>query len=181
MLAADSHLGDEAPTLLTRWRNGYASGDLRGEAICAELGTALGARMAPPPPRHIALIRETGTWLSSSFAPAIGTLGCASGYSTRQVERLVKRYFGATPSELVRKYRALRVAALLQAPDCSDEQAAQLVDLFYDQSHLIREMRHYLGRTPSRLAGEESALTRAINGIDNYRDRQPSFARIPKG
>lgn len=181
VLPADDFLGEDAPRLLARWQDGYASGLQGGEAISLELAAALASRMTLPPPRHIALIRDTGAWLSSSLAPAIGDLGTGSGYSSRQIERLVKRYFGATPGELVRKYRALRVAALLQSPDCTDEQAAQLIDLFYDQSHLIREMRHYLGRTPSRLAGEESALTRAVNGIDNYREREPSFARIPEG
>lgn len=182
VLAAERLLGGPAAMeRLKAWQSGYASGSLNGEAIAAELGALLGANLSPLSAKHVTLIRETGAWLSSSFAPAIGDLGKASGYSSRQVERLVKRYFGSTPHELVRKYRALRVAALLQAPDCTDEAASQLIDLFYDQSHLIREMRHYLGRTPTRLAGEESALTRAINGIENYREREPSFARIPKG
>ncbi|WP_296675378.1 AraC family transcriptional regulator [Novosphingobium sp.] len=181
VLAAASWLGDEAGPALRRWRTGYVSAALTGEAICAELAAILTAQMKMPSPRHISLIRETGDWLSSSFDPELSALGRSTGYSVRQVERLVKRYFGATPRELVRKYRALRVAALLQSPDCDDERAAALTNLFYDQSHLIREMRHYLGRTPTRLVAEESALTQAMNGIDNFRHRRPSFARIPKG
>lgn len=182
VLPAERLLGESAATeRLKAWQCGYASGTLSGEFVAAELCGLLGTNFSPLPRKHLALIRETGAWLSSSFAPTISDLGIASGYSARQVERLVKRYFGSTPRELVRKYRALRVAALLQAPDCTDEAASQLIDLFYDQSHLIREMRHYLGRTPTRLAGEESALTQAINGIENYREREPSFARIPKG
>lgn len=181
LVDAAALLGADSRDRAALWRAGYRDAGLAAAQICEELAKLIAANLSVVPPRHVELIRETGDWLSSSFAPPLETLGLRSGYSGRQVERLVKRYFGASPRGLARKYRALRVAALLNSRDCTDEQAAGLIDLFYDQSHMIREMRLFLGRTPSRLADEESPLTTAVNGIDNFRQRKPSFARLPEG
>ena len=131
-------------------------------------------------PRHVEAIAAIGTWLSSGFDPPVSALDGAAGYSARQLQRLCERYFGVPPRQLARKYRALRVAALLQAPDTSDEQIAALKNLFFDQSHLIRELRHYLGRTPSRLLDGSAPLLAATSDARSYREIRPSFARIPE-
>lgn len=131
-------------------------------------------------PRHVEAIAAIGTWLSSGFDPPVGALDGAAGYSARQLQRLSERYFGVPPRQLARKYRALRVAALLQAPDTSEEQVAALKNLFFDQSHLIRELRHYLGRTPARLTDGSAPLLAATSDVRSYREIRPSFARIPE-
>ena len=137
------------------------------------------ARLRPVNPRHAALMKQVGEWLSASLDPPLADLAVRSGYSDRQLQRLVERYFGVGPMQLARKYRALRVAALLQAPDTSEARIAELLNLFYDQSHLIREMRHFLGRTPSRLGSSDSPLLGAATGLRNYHEVRPNIARMP--
>ena len=51
---------------------------------------------------------------------------------------------------LARKYRAVRAASALARGECLEE--AQLGDAFYDQSHLIREIKRFAGATPGQLA-----------------------------
>src|SRR3546814_8806389 len=50
---------------------------------------------------------------------------------------------------LARKYRAVRAASALARGEGLD--SAQLGDAFYDQSHLIREIKRFAGATPGQL------------------------------
>ena len=70
----------------------------------------------------------------------------------------------------MRKYRAIRAAMLLNDPACSDEQAMQVQELFYDQPHMIREIRHFVGRTPSRLSGADGTLLSMWLDKENIRE-----------
>ncbi len=149
-------------------------------AIAQQLAAFIGARLRPVNSRHLQLIAHIGDWISSAFDPPLADLERRAAYSGRQLQRLTERYFGQSPKALIRKYRVLRVAALLQSPETSDERVAELVNLFYDQSHLIREMRHFLGRTPTRLVSGHTPLLAAASGLRNYREVQPNFARIPE-
>ena len=45
----------------------------------------------------------------------------------------------------------LRAAALLSFPKLTPEYEAELGDAFFDQSHMIREINRFVGRTPARL------------------------------
>ena len=74
----------------------------------------------------------------------------ATGMSIRSVERMTKHFYGVSPRMLARKYRAVRAAAALARGESLDE--AQVGDAFYDQSHLIREIKRFAGATPSQLA-----------------------------
>ncbi len=172
-------LGEHAAALGEQMRALHRAAPHDGAALIAELAAFIEPRLRPLNPRHTALIARVAEWISGSFSPELADLQRTAGYSSRQLQRLVERYFGTSPKQLARKYRALRVAALLQSDETSEERAAELVNLFYDQSHLIREMRHFLGRTPSRLAkGENSLLSEAI-GLRNYREFKPNVARMP--
>lgn len=149
------------------------------EDMAAMLAGFIGPRLKVPPPDRIAMMKHVGDWLSSAFDPPVADLVARMGYSERQVQRLVERYFGASPKQLARKYRALRVAALLQADDTSDARLAEVTNLFFDQPHMIRELRHFLGRTPSRLKSDANPLLAATSGVRGYREVRPNFARIP--
>ncbi|NJC35051.1 AraC-like DNA-binding protein [Sphingomonas jejuensis] len=87
-------------------------------------------------------------WLASSERPRIETLVGMSHLSRRQVERLCKLLYGVPPRMLARRHRALRAAELLLRETNVDEVIGQG---FYDQSHLIRELKHFTGLTPRRL------------------------------
>jgi AraC-like DNA-binding protein len=98
-------------------------------------------------------------WLLSSQNHAIEALTEATGLSTRQLERMTTRYYGMPPKKLARKYRALRAAHRLAMGDSLDD--TELGLSFYDQSHLIREVKQFTGLTPSQLKSGQSGLTSA--------------------
>lgn len=98
-------------------------------------------------------------WLISDSDPSVEILSAQSGLSQRQLERMTKRYYGSPPKKLARKYRALRAAQLLAHGDSLDETGLALA--FYDQSHLIREVKQFTGLTPSQLRNGKHTLTRA--------------------
>src|SRR3546814_15301309 len=68
--------------------------------------------------------------------------------SIRSVERMTKHYYGLSPRMLARKYRAVRTAAAIARGETRDADA--LGDAFYDQSHLIREIKRFTGATPGQ-------------------------------
>lgn len=149
------------------------------EALANLLAEFIAARLGPVNQRHAELLKCVADWLSGSLDPALADLQRSAGYSPRQLERLVMRYFGCGPKQLARKYRALRVAALMHAPDTSDERVAGLYNLFYDQSHLIREIRRFMGRTPLRLAEESETVLQSAISLRNYHEFRPNVARMP--
>ncbi len=180
MFNAGEWIGPDVLALSDRLRAAYATNTMSPEAMCAEIAEFIAARLRPINPRHDALMTRITNWLSSSLDPPLEALIEGSGYSARQLQRLIERYYGVTPKQLVRKYRALRVAALLQSPDTSDEQLAEITNLFYDQSHLIREIRLFAGRTPARLGDSEQPILDALLDIRNFRQITPGLAAIPE-
>lgn len=102
---------------------------------------------------------KVDNWLASATDPDVEILAASTGLSQRQLERMTNRYYGMPPKKLARKYRALRAAQLLAHGDSLDD--AGLGMAFYDQSHLIREVKQFTGLTPSQLREGQSELTRA--------------------
>ena len=81
------------------------------------------------------------------------------GIEQKRLERIVKRDFGLTPKQVLRRARALDMAAQLlgvAAPEEADELALR----YFDQSHQIRELSHFFGMTPAQLAGGSHPLLR---------------------
>lgn len=75
--------------------------------------------------------------------------GC--GVSQRQMERIIARDFGLPPRQVLRRARALDMAAwLLGVADQAEAEALAL--RYYDQSHLIREFAALFGCSPTQLA-----------------------------
>lgn len=101
-------------------------------------------------PAPMWFIRTVDLWLTESASPQVPDLVEATGMSIRSVERMTKHYYGLSPRMLARKYRAVRAAAALARGE--DLTIAQLGDAFYDQSHLIREIKRFAGATPGQLA-----------------------------
>jgi AraC-like DNA-binding protein len=133
-----------------------AAPDLAAKVAAA---TPMFARLiADGPDRSRDFTRAVDAWLAASPSPDIADLVAATGLCRRQIERLCKRLYGAPPKLLARKYRALRAAVVLARHQASP---ADLLDHgFYDQSHCIREIKHFTGITPTRLTGDLPELTR---------------------
>jgi AraC-like DNA-binding protein len=113
---------------------------------------------AKPPP--LWFTRAADEWLASSINPDINDLVATTGMSSRQIERLALKVYGASPKMLSRKYRALQAAVRLGLdPDAGWEAAA--AGVFYDQSHFIRDFKTFVGMTPSQFVDKDSPwLTR---------------------
>lgn len=127
--------------------------DTKAMVAIAETLIASLARAASP---DAAFVRLVDDWLAASASPEISALAAATGLSDRQLERKCKALYGAPPKLLARKYRALKAAVAFA------ERKATLDELldrgFYDQSHLIREMKQFTGCTPRQLQEEPTLL-----------------------
>ena len=170
MFAASEVLGPGIGELGAVMIAEYRAGRADAEALCERLSEYLLGELKPVNPRHVALMRAVTEWLGLGMNPPIEALYRLSAYSPRQTQRLVERYFGLPPRELMRKYRALRVIALLNQPDVNDETISLLADQFYDQSHMIREIRHFAGRTPGRLTGGDNTILSAQLDVRNFKE-----------
>lgn len=151
----------------------YCDGAISGEQACGELAEWIRPRLSPVPPPHAALIVKVMGWLGTSLNPDVEDLFEGLGYSRRQAERLVARYFGFTPGALARRYRAIRAAHLLAEDELTDEAEAEIAAAFYDQPHMIREIRRYCGYTPSRLGGEGEPLFQQMLRMRNLERLKP--------
>ncbi|ARS28091.1 putative AraC family transcriptional regulator [Sphingomonas sp. KC8] len=96
-------------------------------------------------------------WLTEDASPSVDALVRQAGVSARQVERLTRRIYGAPPKLLARKYRALRAATRFADASGWADAAG---DAFYDQSHFIREFKHFNGQTPSQFRRAPTPVTR---------------------
>jgi AraC-like DNA-binding protein len=135
-------------------------------AMMQQLAREIMQRGEPAP---LWFTRTVDNWLVSSLSPNVDDLVSASGMSARSVERLTKRFYGVSPKLLARKYRALRAAAALARGEKLDE--ASLADAFYDQSHLIREVKQFSGMTPSKLVHASDYFRATTEGRRNLRGR----------
>lgn len=119
---------------------------------------ALKSRLKPETAAFTKMIDE---WLSSEPSPPVSRLTERSTQSSRQVLRMVNKLYGMPPKYLARKYRALR-AARAYAED-NQEELLELADAFYDQSHMIREVKFFAGVTPTQLRVGEGETARLID------------------
>lgn len=69
----------------------------------------------------------------------------------RRLERQIKRAYGQSATHVLRRARALDIAAHLLGV-AHDSEAEEAALRFFDQSHMIREFRHFFGTTPRQFA-----------------------------
>jgi len=79
--------------------------------------------------------------------------------ASRTLERTILRDYGLTPRQVRRRARALDMAAALLGVAMEDEEAALRLR-YFDQSHQIREIRHFFDCTPGQLQSEPHPLLR---------------------
>ncbi len=161
-------LGAEAKVFTEDLSARYCDGEISGEEACHEIVQWIAPRLGTIPPRHENLMEATIGWLGSSLSPDLDLLFPRLDYSRRQAERLVERYFGLPPAALARKFRALRSAALLAQDELSDADEAALADAFYDQPHMVHEIRRFCGYTPTRLGGDGQPILKTLLQLKNY-------------
>ena len=118
------------------------------------LGLLSAARPVPHWFTHLA-----DEWLIATTNPDVDVLVATSGMSSRQVERWCRRYYGASPKLLSRKYRTLQAAVRLGNGD-ADTWADAAGDSFYDQSHFIREFKQFIGVTPNAFIAGAAPVSR---------------------
>jgi AraC-like DNA-binding protein len=128
-----------------------------GEAMADLVWTQLGRIVQPLRKASWELLAAVDAWLVGEGSPRIEALAEATGLSQRQLARLTNRYYGAPPKLLARKYRALRCSARIALDGESWQQLCEEAG-FYDQSHFIREIKHFIGLTPHQLQTEPSAV-----------------------
>jgi AraC-like DNA-binding protein len=141
-------------------------------AIFEDLLTSL---MAQTDPDFYRFVHQVNAWLSGSVVPQLADLLDQTGLSLSQVERRCKRYFGSPPKLLARKYRALRTAIAMTHKD--PDLDTILAEGFYDQSHLIREMKHFTGMTPATFAEQPTLLNQQLAKRVELERRNPMKQR----
>lgn len=161
-------LGEQASARVARAGEAFAAGEVTAERACAALTEVMRDSLSPILPQHIRFIEAMSDWLSSGLNPSFDDLLDRMPVSPRQVQRLARRYFGKPPTGLVRRYRAIRAATLLSQETLAPEMRSQVLDAFFDQAHMIRDIRHFTGRTPTGLGREGETLAANTLGPQGY-------------
>lgn len=82
------------------------------------------------------------------------------GLSQRQLERLCKMCFGHSPKAILRRSRFLDMATMMRGmAERSEKDLAAL--RYFDQSHLAREFRRFIGLTPQQFEQTPTPLLSA--------------------
>ena len=167
---ASELFGLEIETLALAITAGFAEGTMRLSQIVDEVAHFLLPRLRPIPNSHIQMIQTVIRWISSDFDPDVEQLYTKLDMSRSIAARLITRFFGCAPKLLMRKYRALRAATIMIDPNATAEMRSQVVSTFYDQPHMIREIRQFAGRTPGALDSNNAKVMRLWLSKENYRD-----------
>ena len=149
---------------LGRANDGYYDAMITGlrgmsdvDAIAELCWSSLAERMRPLSDSVWTMLATIDAWLMDEGSPRLEVLAEKTGLSVRQLARLTNKYYGCPPKLLARKYRALRCSARI-ALDHESWQELCEDGRFYDQSHFIREIKHFIGLTPHQLQTEPTAV-----------------------
>lgn len=113
--------------------------------------------------------------------PARPVADCAAelGVDLRTLERRVKRAFGLSPKKVLRRARALDMAAHLRGVADQNE-AEELALRYFDQSHLNREFTELFGMTPVQFVRTPQPLLTTTLEARQAR-RLEALERLPEG
>jgi AraC-like DNA-binding protein len=172
MVDAAELFGTALTEMAHSFRTRRAAGTISIQDMVAHVTEFLVPHIRSVSDGHIRLIATVSKWLSSEFDPDVEQLYAQLPCSRSTSTRLIRHYFGASPKQLMRKYRAVRAATVLVDPQATDEMRECVAALFYDQSHMIREIRHFTGRTPGALESDDTKILRVWLSKDNFRQLQ---------
>lgn len=122
------------------------------------LDRVLCARLAPPTSAG-----RAAAWAVACIERAAGAIDIRSlahdlGYSDKQVTRIFREHVGVGPKRFARIVRFEHMMTAAHArPDVPWAELA-LAFGFYDQSHLVREVRDLTGLTPTDLRADRDAI-----------------------
>ncbi len=97
----------------------------------------------------------------------------------RRLVRLVKRDFGLTPKQVLRRARVLDMASDLRGV-ADDAESEALAMRYYDQSHLIREFVGFMGQTPRQFVLQPQPIMTLTLEVRQSR-RLEALGRLPAG
>ncbi len=170
-VVGDAFGGAFAPILALDEETGDTSRDAKMVDLLAKFLTGKFNPIKPTPAAAIAMLFDAlDEKLDIDLEEFYGSLAVAP----RQMQRFCNDYLGSPPKYLIRKFRAVRAAILLSDPKCTQETRDHVQNHFYDQSHMIREISLFSGRTPKYLSGDaapllkmwfDSAKQTAVSGI----------------
>lgn len=167
---ASELFGPDIDDLVDSFIAGHAASTMRVSQMIDAVTKFLLGRLRPVPQAHVVMVRTVINWLSSDFVPDVDQLYAQLEMSRSTAARLITKYFGSAPKALMRKYRALRAATMMIDPNTSEELRLKVESVFYDQPHMIREIRQFAGRTPGALDSNNARLMRMWLSKENYRD-----------
>jgi len=132
--------------------------DAGPDAWCRRMEDALRAliaRCGAPAPDPISALFEHVSYANPSIP--VAQLADDHGIEIRRLERVVRRDFGMTPKQVLRRARALDMASHLRGVADHDE-AEALMLRYYDQSHLIRDFTALIGMSPRQFVKQPQPL-----------------------
>ncbi|MEP5936908.1 MAG: helix-turn-helix domain-containing protein [Erythrobacter sp.] len=101
----------------------------------------------PAPPDPISVRFELAAFEDPT--QSISDFAESQNINLRKLERVIKRDFGLTPRTVMRRARALDLAALLcGVADETEEE--EILLRYFDQSHMIRDFTSFFGVTPRK-------------------------------
>lgn len=156
-----------------------SNGTIDPADACAKLGEVLQSALRPLPAAHAEFIDVMQAWLTENFNPHPADFMAHTSLSQRQVQRLTKRFFGRPLARLIRRYRAIRSATLMTLPSLPPEIEAEVLEGFYDQAHLIKEIRHFTGKTPRLLSDAAGTVSAKTLGPEGY-NKAPLFDQVAR-
>jgi AraC-like DNA-binding protein len=154
LLPADTILRPEEVARLEAMAAECAAGRIDVRDLCAGIGTILAAPRHTIRSDHVAVVEAFMRWLGSGLDPALDDLYAMVDISPRQLQRLSRRFFGVPPAQVAKRFRAIRAAMVLANPALPDALRDEMLASFFDQAHLIHDIRRYTGRTPTQLRGK---------------------------
>lgn len=157
LIPAGDILSPEQIASLEAAASACREGLIAPEQLCQHLTEVIAAGSYPLSADHVAVVEAILRWLASGFDPALGDLYASVSVSERQVQRICRRFFGVPPTQVLKRFRALRAAMLLAQPGLSQALHDELMATYFDQAHLIHDIRRYTGRTPSQFRSDSLA------------------------
>lgn len=112
-------------------------------------------RHDPPPPEPISVAFELAAFEDPT--QSLADFAESQNISQRKLQRIVKRDFGLTPRTVMRRARALDLAAQLCGV-ADEEEETEMMLRYFDQSHLIKDFAAFFGVTPQKFRAQPRPL-----------------------